>query len=164
MADEEETIHTLTPSQISHLTSQLSIYTSLTSDFPIELVQQVSKSERSTPDSSLTYGELVLPTQDFLSFAEMIELCKSRFHLSPGGTFVDLGSVTFPPRAPAKPSYPQLCYTPSLSVLVSKFYQDYTPSLFRYCKNTVRAAEMRISTLFVGRFWNMIGQMRPSFL
>ena len=95
MDEEEETPYSLTDLQLERLNERLALYSTLTADFPISLGLQTSKAERHTVDSSLTYGELVVSTQDFMSFAEVLELSKERFGLQPGGIFVDLGSVSF---------------------------------------------------------------------
>lgn len=91
---EDETTYTLSPSQQERLNERLVLYTALTADFPISLGYSLSKAEKNSEDASLTYGELVRSTQDFLSFAEVLELSKDRFGLQSGGTFIDLGCVS----------------------------------------------------------------------
>jgi len=94
MEGEEETTYTLSPTQQERLNERLALYTTLTADFPISLGYSLSKAEKNSLDASLTYGELVSYTQDFMSFAEVLELSKDHFGLQPGGTFLDLGCVT----------------------------------------------------------------------
>lgn len=94
MVEEEETQYSLTDLQLERLNERLALYSTLTADFPISLGLHTSKVEKNTTDLSMTYGELVVSTQEFMSFAEVLELSKERFGLQPGGIFADLGSVT----------------------------------------------------------------------
>ena len=72
------------------------VFAEIAEAFPVSVGKHASNEDRgenNLPDATLTYGEVVLSTQDFTSLAEVFSLIKSRYGGLGTGVFYDLGSV-----------------------------------------------------------------------
>jgi hypothetical protein len=88
----------LTAEETAELEAKQAIFTDLTADHSLYLAQEASNREREEwnilHDITLTYGEAVRLTQDFISLGEILMTVKARYgNKLTGGVFYDLGSV-----------------------------------------------------------------------